>query len=44
MPLLFGSTLQPWRRNEIEKRVSKVQGIRELHSESSDFTQCLKLA
>ena len=31
--LLAGSTYQPWRRNEIEKRVSKVKGIRELHSE-----------
>ena len=31
--LLSGSTLHPWRRNEIEKRVSKVKGIRELQSE-----------
>ena len=31
--LLSGSTYQPWRKTEIEKRVSKVKGIRELHSE-----------
>jgi len=31
--LLAGSTYQPWRKEEIEKRVSKVKGIRELRSE-----------
>lgn len=31
--LLLGSTYQPWRRTEIEKRVSKVKGVRELNSE-----------
>ncbi len=31
--LLMGSTYQPWHRKEIEKQVSKVEGIRQLHSE-----------
>ena len=33
--LLSGSTYQPWRKDAIEKRVSKVEGIRELRSEIS---------
>ncbi len=33
--LLTGSVYQPWRKDEIEKRVSRVKGIRELHSQIS---------
>lgn len=33
--VLAGSAYQPWRKSAIEKRVSKVKGIRELHSEIS---------